>query len=638
MVMARDFACPPQIHSTATHLYKHIGNNVTISCPVTGYPQPLIMWMFENSPYDANDSFQSDESSVNRSSDTANKPRANLDSSSGNSSLESDDHQADLGELISSQSLEQMLPSHRYSVAQEIENHMVTSVLTVHGLQPIDTQRITCYARNSGGFVTKNFTLIVSTQEPFSSSRSMDFIVTEMFMIFLAISLLLVALLIFVTIFIAKFKKRSYSHHHVVHSADNAANGANSNNLANNISAEGNLYVTSGYDSAKPPLTDLCNINDKCLLLKDGSVHLASATNHAPVSMSLISAAFPNGMGNSAVAHGILMMNQMDMMQSTGMAYSDVVTSTDLSSQSTTNTSVTVPCPSNGPSPNTSCDSTNHPYFAYPNHSQTTTEPIALISNGVHSAAQFVSYPHAHPFPSSSSSFANYSSSQQVGPDALSSTYLVTSSAPINNSVRLSNGALLLSNEADSAYPLLNAEHLPNSSGIYGTRIAPTRLQSYGPMPTSMSYHEMYAEHPSSVVYSNGGQGSSDKTKFTQQDADNQRVAFTYATIRKRTPHNDNANCINTPANKELRPLTDSLRNVVSYPEGFSSILVESNVDSGEPIKDKRSTLNPIAETTTSSSSQLTEQPSEMSKADSKPVDALDERDEDDYYRTMNCP
>ncbi|OTF77188.1 hypothetical protein BLA29_008490, partial [Euroglyphus maynei] len=195
-----DFSCPPTINTVNTHYYKHIGNNVTIPCSVNGYPLPKIYWLFESTT----------EQSSSPTITTTTTALTSINDYGNESMINNHDPDDDRFGYNNNHYHRQLLPSARYSIVQEREqSDVIISKLTVHSLQPIDTQRITCFARNVGGFVMKNFTLIVSTQEPFSSSRSMDILVSEFMLIVVAICILLMLLMLF--LFIVIFRRKSTS-------------------------------------------------------------------------------------------------------------------------------------------------------------------------------------------------------------------------------------------------------------------------------------------------------------------------------------------------------------------------------------------------------------------------------------------
>ena len=75
----------------------------------------------------------------------------------------------------------------------------------------------------------KNFTLDVTIDDPFTSSRSMDFIVTEMFVIALSISILFLVVIIFVGCFIVKLRKRPGGSGSAVHAGENSSNSCTAN-------------------------------------------------------------------------------------------------------------------------------------------------------------------------------------------------------------------------------------------------------------------------------------------------------------------------------------------------------------------------------------------------------------------------
>lgn len=535
---------------------------------------------------------------------------------------------------------EQVLPSPRYSVQQEVEGHMLTSTLSVHNLKPYDTQRIVCYARNVGGYVMKNFTLIVSTQEPFSSGRSMDFIVTEMFVIFLGISLLLVLLLIFVTVFLARFKKRSFSHHHVHSSENNIALGNNVGGRAAG-QVEGNTNLALGYDD-KPVLSycDLSEVAGKCLL--------TSAPDNANSSISVLA---PNGNLMPATAATNLLMIDMATLNSHNhhhphhrvhLTNGSDHNSTDLSSQSTTATSMTgnsnsncqqqhpngsaatnnTNSSSNGVSPNNSIESGGSSYFTGYNG-----ETIAMISNGPpggNPQSQYLSYP-SQPTDVSSYVPKNFQHAHQafsgMSPDILANTtnfncpsqqlndfQLTTSSAADIFAARV-NVCDYHHQGGQYEYPLLNLKNgvLPTGAStagdlIYGRRIAPTRLQSVGLMSGSLSFNDnlsqAYVETsdqplPSTTVTKVPKVTFADQMMTAEQRQAQTRTAMTYGTLQRPSNGHNNNNTRQRPHNP--------------------NVLVESSVDSGEEVVEQK--LN--------------------NKKISSPV-TLDEAEEDDYYNSLH--
>lgn len=660
-----------------THFYKHIGNNVTITCPVTGYPQPAIYWLFETTLLES-EMLKEEVRNYNLSAPTTTTglaPRqkalraklgTQLDIENNSSTMLGDEGRArrrkrlnenddTFGVAGATETMqpEQILPSPRYSVQQEAEGHMLTSTLSVHNLKPYDTQRIVCYARNVGGYVMKNFTLIVSTQEPFSSGRSMDFIVTEMFVIFLAISLLLVLLLIFVTVFLARFKKRSFSHHHV-HSSEN--NSAQGNNVGGGVAGgqtETSTNLALGYDD-KPVLSycDLSEVAGKCLL--------TPAADNVNNSISVLT---PNGNLMPATTATNLLMIDMATLNNhhhqhhhhprVQIANGSDHNSTDLSSQSTTATSMTgnsnsncqqqqqqqpngsattnnTNSSSNGVSPNNSIESGGSSYFTSYNG-----ETIAMISNGHppggHPQPQYLSYPppptdvsgyvqkgfqHAHQAfggmpPDILATTANFNSLRQQQQPQNDFQLTATSAADIF-AARV-NVCDYHHQGGQYEYPLLNLKNgvlPPNVSTagdlIYGRRIAPTRLQSVGLMSGSLSFNDnlsqAYVETsdqplPSTSVAKVTKVTFADQTMTSEQRQAQTRTAMTYGTLQR--PSNGHHNNNNNTSRQRQHNL---------------NVLVESSVDSGEMVAEPKLNTKKIV---------------------ASPV-TLDEAEEDDYYNNLH--
>ena len=649
-VDGNEFSCPPQIHTVNTHFYKHIGNNVTITCPVTGFPQPVVFWLFETTTptIDVNRYL-----STATPSSTVEPTVFMLDVTPSRTEFKVTlpmDHVAPI---------EQVLPGVRYSVTEDTDNHMLTSTLTVHSLLPIDTQRITCMAQNVGGIVGKNFTLIVSTQEPFSSSRSMDFIVTEMFVIFVSIAILLLSLVIFFAIFIARYKKRSSSH--LVHSMN--SHGVyhlhSHDNTGSQEPSQPNQYT-------KEPAQ--LNGKEKQMLSNNGDF-LAFSNQIASVEGGSV----PNG--NVSQSANVLMVNTIDMIQSAidlqkaaairaasaGINFPSDPNSTDLSSQSTTATSMTINSGNGAVSPNQNqnntgnSDSSGSVYYSGPTAqllSANQSTEIALFSdpNVQIPSQQYFSYsgdgvtystyaPNYRPLNHTpdllSSNMAPPVSYYLSSGESLSGTVTtVTTTASISVPTRVNlcdyqrlpqSHQVPSTSMYPSAYPLLNTNRLLETSGelIYGTRITPTQFtSSYGGNVSNGSHNSRsYQNNLNQFIQNQSNQQNKPtKVKFadevdakptlTDEQQQMTRTAYTFGTLRKRpTMNSTNGN------EQQLKPIGTNHRTVASYPEGFDSLLVESSVDSGEPIIEYPQSKQSNHRTTTS--------------------DSLDETEEDNYYRNM---
>ncbi|KAH9409486.1 Leucine-rich repeat-containing protein 4C [Tyrophagus putrescentiae] len=740
-ISAHEFSCPPQIHSVTNHYYKHIGNNVTISCPVTGYPQPVIFWLFEggsgsggssNSPgielFESRISSGGGGDHHTKSTSTTlvatNRSRsggglnggeagafsddvmtsAALEESSSNppasspstttttttlstpslsthspSSSEVHPHQ-NSNKLHHPQHLphhpsayEQLLPNFRYSVAQEMENsHQLISTLTVHSLKPSDSQRITCYARNIGGTVMKNFTLDVTIDDPFTSSRSMDFIVTEMFVIALSISILFLVVIIFVGCFIVKLRKRpGGSGGSAVHAGENSGNSCTANGSVgggDGGGGGGGVYggvhnhhhhsvAAAGATTTIPPFNDGGFIKQQPAIFTGWGTTAATATTNDHQNKEIIldgqtlQYTTPNGNANTG---GILM-------------HHDHNNSTDLSSQSTTATSMTV-------------NTTNNQYHleegvnGYATLQRNASFRQALVDQ---CSSQIPSQPQQQPLSMTPDLLVN---SSTTTPSA--GYYLAEMSNGINSRVNMINCDGYPQtlphpqlppqyhhfhhphphpHPQDPAFPLLNSGPLTmteisaplnQAELIYGTRIAPTRPS----FPTSMMMTSSASCHGNLGGSYNPTNGKVSKVKFADQLEQQQQQlqqtggqrsstatdSYVYATIRKQQPlppptfprpsinnssNSSNSSSANSSFNNSsnsteqqqqqqppsLKPLSAYHRGVGSYPEGFSSLLLlESSVDSGDQIS------------------------SGAKKCLNRSVDSLDEAEEDDYYRTLN--
>ncbi|KAI2809037.1 Leucine-rich repeat-containing protein 4C [Blomia tropicalis] len=714
-ISSHEFSCPPQIHTASSHFYKHIGNNVTITCPVTGYPQPAIFWLFEITSTNEAQIFDSHISneipqSIKLTNRTKTVGRAAAtataigeDKSTTMSTTESSEMLVTpegYHSVHKTNGLEQKLPDLRYSVTQEMENsHQLISTLTIHSLQPIDTQRITCFARNIGGSAMKNFSLVVSTQEPFSSSRSMDFIVAEMFVIFVSIAFLLLILFIFVAIFIAKFKKRPNSH---VHAANNDLTVLTHSHIHNR-----HLHDESGdvANMQLKPHGDIVNYSDIIHKNKDilhdrpggdpiGSVQYSAATNGVHVS-------------SDHLTGPVLMVNTIDMIQSAieyqkasvmagAVQYASGPNSADLSSQSTTATSMTMNSGGAGPmmgqsqnglttmanenSPNESSDSSASVYY---NGSPSCVTSSSIVESSINGkGTNIINYGNNNESSSTNSTCLSMTPDLLAKAQTINGYYLdacgnLMAASRVNicdytqprvaTAVSASASSGAISHPPDqfyqqqSAYPLLNTTQLLESSGelIYGTRIAPTRLApppSGGTISTSISCHgdltNFSYPNASSVIKSNkvkfadqieGNQ--SDVTQLNANTDSSNKIAYTYATLRKPHFHSSNSSTSSSTESSEqqqqqqhqLRPINRIFhRNVASYPDGFGSLLVESSVDSFEP-------MTPECRHAPMSSGNVSNgMVASMCHKGTKPIngsttkDSLDEAEEDDYYRILS--
>ncbi|CAG2121221.1 unnamed protein product, partial [Medioppia subpectinata] len=106
-----DFACAPDIISTATEVTKYVGGNATLSCVVKGQPQPKIFWYVDDGFY------------------------RNLSS--------------------------HLVRGEKFFLYEEKSDGIVNSMLTITGLEESDSQSFICSAENRAGIATKNFTITV---------------------------------------------------------------------------------------------------------------------------------------------------------------------------------------------------------------------------------------------------------------------------------------------------------------------------------------------------------------------------------------------------------------------------------------------------------------------------------------------
>ncbi|KAH9418694.1 Leucine rich repeat C-terminal domain [Dermatophagoides pteronyssinus] len=362
-----DFSCPPTINTVNTHYYKHIGNNVTIPCSVSGFPLPQIYWLFESTGMGQTTIESIKDSDIDEDDDDDNDDDGN---NNGNKStlINNDNEYDDVDRLQYNQQHDhnhnhhrQLLPSSRYSIVQEREQMgIVISKLTVHSLQPIDTQRITCYARNVGGSIMKNFTLIVSTQEPFSSSRSMDLLVSEFMLIVVAICILLMLLMLF--LFVVIFRRKSNSSAIINNNNNNNHSGGPTNHVTDSSQApEPNRLQLNDddYRMIKPSMIN-GNGNGDVLsnnILMNGSIIgdeksiFLDHNNHHHHQPTFLQPYHhhhhPHNDNETTTPANILMVNTIDMLAAAAalsngntILSADPSISTDLSSQSTTATSM----------------------------------------------------------------------------------------------------------------------------------------------------------------------------------------------------------------------------------------------------------------------------------------------------------
>ncbi|UXI23340.1 hypothetical protein NH340_JMT09283 [Sarcoptes scabiei] len=526
------FSCPPSIQSVNTHFYKHIGNNVTITCSVSGFPSPKILWLFETAELHRSNKIVVDNFEEFHSK-TAIK-------SSSNNDLERRNFPPK----------QQPLPSKRYSLVEELDQSgVITSKLTVHSLQPIDTQRIVCYAKNVGGEATKNFSLIVSTQEPFSSSRSMDLLVSEFMLIVVAICVLLLLLIIF--LFVMIFRRKS-----------NSNNSSRTNHVTDSsILSKVNQIDFLEKKNEFPPISSKTVIDDeivrrspnKSLHLDPNSFltppyHEIQARQQSQPSAIRIA---ENIDGYLSPSSNILLVNTIDMLstkmnhQTENQFVSNPSISTDLSSQSTNLTSL------NGNVRNAS-----------PNQNNQT-------NNSTDSGNSQIFLPSFDGSPSLSRSISNRISPNhlhhnQNQPDILvsSSAYYLTPSCNGSQFPLLNSGPWF----TESSTPTINHNQM-----IYGkTKMTPTRIFSQSKLKFSETINNESQFPSNNHLHPTSSICSSDSIMASNN-------AFTIATIRR--PKISNS----IESNRMNRAIGNDHRTISSFPDGLR--LIESSVDSGESIR-----------------------------------------------------
>lgn len=591
-IPTNQFACPPTIHTVSTHFYKHIGNNVTITCSVSGFPTPKIYWLFESN-YGAEfghntannaDAQETVETKIGSEKlDDQKTVETSTDARYSNTTKEIYDEDIidgdeDYGTLVDMETeLKQILPSTRYSIVQERE-HMgvVASKLSVYSLQPIDTQRITCYSANVGGVVMKNFTLIVSTQEPFSSSRSMDLLVSEFMLIVVAICILLMLLMIF--LFVVIFR-RKFHHQNSTTGQNNAPGPVLGTNHVGDSSVEQEPnricidVMDNNYNRTIMKSSNGSGATTTLIPILNGDIpgNNVSMENTNSISSHAKSFITPYTHNSNLMpsSSNILMVNTMvaDMLPNSNsspnamLSTDPSIISTDLSSQSTTATAASIN--GNGRqeilSPNSQKNSQNS------SDSQARAQVYYSSTNAAVNESNQSIYQQL-PLPPSQHCAAI--SATPVQPDILSNAYYLTTAASASQYPLLNSGPLFTSDQH-----LVHTHYNQPAHLIYGTtRIAPTRM---APLPNSNSFGGVAGALLNSkitkVKFADELESSFDSTTSSSSMS-------AYGTLRRN--NNNNSGSIIKDHGK---PLGMVHRNISSYPEGLR--LVESSVDSGEPIR-----------------------------------------------------
>lgn len=549
---------------------------------MSGFPTPKIYWLFESN-YGAEFGHKSANGDDEETAETENEKLDDV--RYGNkTSVRQDNHNDDIVEedkdystlMDAETDLKQILPSSRYSIVQERE-HMgvVASKLSVYSLQPIDTQRITCYSANVGGVVMKNFTLIVSTQEPFSSSRSMDLLVSEFMLIVVAICILLMLLMIF--LFVVIFR-RKFQHQNSTTGQNHSSGLVLGTNHVGDSSVEQEPnricidVMDDDYNRTIMKSTNGSGAATTLIPILNGDIPGNNASVESTNSISSHAKTFiaPYAHNSNLMTSSskILMVNTMvaDMLPNNNsspnalLSTDPSIISTDLSSQSTTATAASIN--GNGRQEILSPNSQKNIQNSSDNQGRA---PVYYSStNGAINESNQSIYQQL-PIPPSQHCAAI--SAASVPPDLLSNAYYLTTAASASQFPLLNSGPLFTSD-----HHLVHTHYNQSAHLIYGTtRIAPTRM---APLPNSNSFGGVAGALLNSkitkVKFADELESSFDSTTSSSSMS-------AYGTLRR---NNNNSGGI---IKDHSKPLGMIHRNISSYPEGLR--LVESSVDSGEPIR-----------------------------------------------------